>query len=62
MEAVLFQCARAIARSNLWAPVDPAAPRPVPTPGAMLEALTQAGIDGAAYDDGLAERQRGTLY
>ncbi len=62
VEAVLFQCARAIARSNLWAPVDPAAPRPVPTPGAMLEALTQAGIDGAAYDDGLAERQRGTLY
>ena len=62
VETVLFQCARAIARSNLWAPVDPAAPRAVPTPGQMLEALTQAGIDGAAYDDGLGERQRGTLY
>lgn len=62
VETVLFQCARAITRSNLWAPVDPSAPRPVPTPGQMLEALTQAGIDGAAYDDGLAQRQRGTLY
>ena len=62
VDTVMFQCARAIARSNLWAPVDPSAPRPVPTPGQMLEALTQAGIDGETYDAGLAERQRGTLY
>ena len=61
-EASQRQCARAIARSNLWAPVDPSAPRPVPTPGQMLEALTQAGIDGETCDAGLAERQRGTLH
>ncbi len=62
VETVLFQCARAIARSALWSPVDSTAPRPVPTPGQMLEALTQAGIDGQAYDRDLPERQRTTLY
>ena len=62
VETALFQCARAISRSNLWGPLDPAAPRPVPTPGQMLEALTQASIDGATYDRELPERQRTTLY
>ena len=62
VETVLFQCARAIARSNLWQPVPPDAPRPVPTPGQMLEALTQASIDAADYDRDLPKRQRTTLY
>lgn len=62
VETVLFQCARAIARANLWQPVAPDAPRPVPTPGQMLEALTQASIDGADYDRELPQRQRATLY
>jgi PPOX class probable FMN-dependent enzyme len=62
VETVFFQCARAIVRSNLWRPVSPDAARPVPTPGAMLEALTAASIDGATYDGNLAERQRTTLY
>ena len=62
VEAAMFQCARAISRSSLWKPVDAGAPRPVPTAGQMLEALTQAGIDGAAYDRELPERQRKTLY
>ena len=62
VETVFFQCARAIARSNLWKVVPADLPRPVPTPGAMLEALTAAAIDGAAYDANLPERQRTTLY
>jgi len=62
VDTVFFQCARAITRSNLWRPVAADAKRPVPTPGAMLEALTQAAIDGAAYDRDLPERQRTTLY
>jgi PPOX class probable FMN-dependent enzyme len=61
VEAVYFQCARALQRSKLWTPVGDAA-RPVATPGAMLADLTDSGIDGAAYDAGLAERQRQTLY
>jgi len=62
VQSAMFQCARAIKRSNLWSPVEPDAPRPVPTAGQMLEALTQASIDGAAYDRELPERQRSTLY
>ncbi len=62
VETALFQCARAISRANLWHPVPADAPRPVPTPGQMLEALTQSSIDGAAYDRELPQRQRTTLY
>ena len=62
VDTVFFQCARAITRSSLWRPVPADAQRPVPTPGAMLEALTQAAIDGAAYDRDLPERQRASLY
>ena len=62
VESAFFQCGRALARSNLWQPVPPDAPRPVPTPGEILEALTQSSIDGATYDRDLPERQRTTLY
>jgi PPOX class probable FMN-dependent enzyme len=62
VETAFFQCARAIKRSNLWRQVPTDAPRAVPTPGAILEALTQAAIDGAAYDRELPQRQRSTLY
>lgn len=61
VESVYFQCGRAILRSRLWEAVDPAAPRPVPTPGAILSAISQS-FDGAAYDQALPERQRTTLY
>ena len=62
VETVLFQCSRAIVRANLWQPLPPDAPRPVPTPGEMLQALTQAAIDGESYDRALPERVRTTLY
>jgi uncharacterized protein len=62
VETALFQCSRAIVRSNLWQPVPADAKRPVPTPGEMLHALTQAAIDGEGYDRALPERVRTTLY
>ena len=62
VETALFQCSRAIVRAGLWAPVPADAKRPVPTPGEMLQALTQAAIDGEAYDRALPERVRTTLY
>ena len=62
VERVFFQCARAILRSRLWEPRAADAPRPVPTAGAILDALTDGRIDGPAYDAGLPARQRETLY
>ena len=62
VESVFFQCARAIQRSQLWAPVAADAPRTVPTPGAILGALTAGGFDGERYDRELPQRQKSTLY
>jgi PPOX class probable FMN-dependent enzyme len=62
VDEVFFQCARALIRSNLWAPRPAGAPRPVPTAGEMLAALTDGTVGGAAYDAALPERQRATLY
>lgn len=62
VQAVFFQCARALVRSSLWAAGQTAQRPPVPTAGQMLGALTQGGIDGAAYDRELPARQAGTLY
>ena len=61
VHTVFFQCARAIQRAQLWSPV-PAGERTVPTPGAILSALTQSRIDGEQYDRELPARQRATLY
>lgn len=60
VEAVYFQCARALLRSRLWGQMP--APAGVPTAGAMLDALTRGAIDGDAYDRALPRRQRETLY
>lgn len=64
VDAVFFQCARAIRRSNLWAPPEKQAlsASSVPTAGAMLAALTDSAIDGEQYDRELPARQQSTLY
>ncbi len=61
VQSAYFQCARAILRSGLWTAAAPA-PGALPSAGAMLQALTQAEIDGATYDRDLPVRQRQTLY
>ena len=62
VDAVYFQCARAIHRSELWTSAANGPAHPVPTAGEMLEALTHHAIDGAAYDRELPARIRETLY
>lgn len=62
VEAVYFQCARAIARSNLWNPQKHVARSAVPSAGQILAALSRSNFDGEAYDRALPERQRATLY
>lgn len=62
VETVFFQCARAIQRSRIWEGISDEVRKAVPTPGAILEALTSSAIDGAKYDRELPERQKATLY
>jgi PPOX class probable FMN-dependent enzyme len=62
VHSVFFQCARAIKRSGLWSPASHLAAGTLPSPGAILECLSQDGIDGSAYDAALQARQAATLY
>ena len=62
IDAVYFQCARALVRSRLW---DPAGFRDVgelPTAGAMLAEASGGNEGGSQYDAELPERLRTTLY
>ena len=60
--AVYFQCARAIVRSGLWDAGRHVDPATLPTPGAILAALSENTVGGAEYDRAWPERARQTLW
>ena len=60
VEAVYFQCARALMRSALWDPASCATPGEVPSAGEMIRSV-DAGFDARGYDAALRARQRKTL-
>jgi PPOX class probable FMN-dependent enzyme len=62
IETVYFQCSRALLRSQLWDAGSQPPCSSLPSPGAMLQALTQAAIDGDAYDRDLPARVKTSLY
>jgi uncharacterized protein len=62
VDAVYFQCARAIQRSELWNPARHADPNSLPTPGAILALLSADRIGGAAYDREWPERAKNTMW
>jgi PPOX class probable FMN-dependent enzyme len=62
VEAAYFQCARAIVRSNLWDPSKYVDSASLPTPGAMLAALSQGEVGGPAYDHDWPTRAAKTLW
>jgi len=62
VETVFFQCARAIQRSKIWEGLPDEIRKTVPTPGSIVESLTNSEIDGANYDKELPARQKSTLY
>lgn len=62
VERVFFQCSRAIFRSKLWDPSLHVKRDTLPSTGAILEALSNAEIDGETYDAALADRVQKTLY
>ena len=49
IEAVYFQCARAIMRAGLWTPDNIREPGSLPSPGMIMQEIKQ-GFDGEAYD------------
>jgi len=61
VEAVYFQCARAIHRSELWNAAKHVDPKSLPTPGEIL-ARTSAGFDGETYDATWLERAKATMW
>ena len=61
IEAVYFQCARALMRSNLWNADVQAQRGEVPTAGQMVKGAKKE-FDADAYDAALSERQVKTLY
>lgn len=62
VDAVYFQCARAIVRSDLWNPDRHRDSKSLPTPGQILAATSRAAIDGEAYDAEWPERARKTMW
>lgn len=67
VEAVYFQCARAITRSRLWDPSAHVDRKSLPSTGTLTVAARDFkgrtdAFDAAEYDAVLAERQKATLY
>jgi len=60
--SVFFQCARAIKRSRIWDPPSEELLRSIPTPGAILDSITNSEINGSEYDVALAARIPSSLY
>ncbi|RJG07739.1 pyridoxamine 5'-phosphate oxidase family protein [Noviherbaspirillum cavernae] len=62
VDAVYFQCSRAVLRAELWNPARHADPSTLPTPGRILAEASASRIDAARYDRELAGRIKDSLY
>jgi hypothetical protein len=61
IDAVYFQCARALLRADLWNPALRRAKADLPTAGDMSKSA-DATFDAVTYDAELPARQKATLY
>lgn len=59
---VYTQCPKALIRSSLWDPSRHRSPDELPTPGQILEWITNGDFDGAKYDAAYPERIKQTIY
>ena len=62
VDAVYFQCARAIVRSDLWNPAKHSTAKHLPTPGQILAAHERQSVGGEEYDRAWPERARKSLW
>ena len=62
IDAVFFQCARAIVRSQLWDPTRQVRPGALPTAGRILASMSSGRVGGEDYDAEWPERAQRTLW
>lgn len=62
VEAVYFQCARAVVRAELWNPAHHLDPKALPSAGQMLAEMSEARVGGEAYDREWPERARKSMW
>jgi PPOX class probable FMN-dependent enzyme len=61
-ETVFYQCTKAIVRSKLWDPERQVDRKTLPSPGAILAALTDGKFGGPEHDRAAPQRVKETLY
>jgi len=62
VDAVYFQCARALVRSELWNPARHVDPRSLPSAGKILAALSDERVGGETYDREWPGRAAATMW
>jgi PPOX class probable FMN-dependent enzyme len=62
VDAVYFQCARALVRSELWNPERHVDPKSLPSAGQMLAALSANRVGGETYDREWPGRAAKTMW
>ena len=62
VDAVYFQCARAIRRSDLWNPERHVDPKSLPTAAKILEVTSRKSFDGEVYDREWPERAKASMW
>lgn len=62
VEAIYFQCARAIVRSELWNPDKRVDSKSLPTPGKILATLSSNRVGGESYDRDWPGRAARTMW
>ena len=62
VEAVYFQCARAVIRAGLWDNSRHVASGEIPTAGEILNSMTSGEIDGEKYDTEWPDRAKASLW
>jgi PPOX class probable FMN-dependent enzyme len=61
-ETAFYQCTKAIVRSKLWDPERQVDRKTLPSPGAILAALTDGKFGGPEHDRAAPQRVKETLY
>jgi hypothetical protein len=62
VDAVFFQCAKAIVRSKLWDATRHVDRKSLPSAGAILAEITDGALGGPEHDRAAPERMKATIY